>query len=392
MLKLVPASAFFLVIILVICRNIRSLRLASPPLIFVLLAVSTGCTAVHSTVTVYDLKQDKLNELRTEVMLCRAAGAKAIPDQTLFWWSAGILGVEHATSVATNNCLLSRGWQPKLQFAGSFKATPSDLEEALKKCGAEGGYAGLMAKAEFSGMVAENIVTSAAKAENGSAVMNELSQCMASFGWRIIDKPPWIPPDEAAASYVAEPIAENIADKFVVKNQMIRDNGNSIYWMQENPEDSRGLDWHDARYYVAGLNKIRLHGFSDWRIPRRDEVASLLNFARWSAASDMAALLKKLGFNGVEGAIYWTSSPVSEDASGNGIWGVNFATREYVRLGRSKAFSANVIPVRGRGWGAKELELPLHEPSDKEGQGEIIAARYHRWKENDSSPGAGNRP
>ncbi|WP_054691545.1 DUF1566 domain-containing protein [Geotalea toluenoxydans] len=160
----------------------------------------------------------------------------------------------------------------------------------------------------------------------------------------------------------------------------MRDTGKAIYWLQDNPHDATDCDWHKARRYVIGLNKGRFSGYSDWRIPRRDEVESLLDFARWNAASDMAALLKKLGFNGIEGAVYWTSSPIIDDVSGDGIWGVNFATREYIRLGRSTSFSANVLPVRGRGWGSSEPELSLYEPTDKEGEGELIAARYHRCK------------
>ena len=340
-----------------------------------------GCSVTHSTFTVYDLNEKTVASLRQDVGLCRAAGARALPDRTMFWLSmAALYGIEHNTSVATNNCLLSRGWRPKLQFAGPFGAVPGDLETALKKCGAEGGYSGLLAKAEFSGMVAENVIAKAAGAGNVEPGLNGLRQCLDSFGWEVIDRPPWISPDDASSSYVADPVAENIAEKFVVRQKVVRDTGKAIYWLQDNPQDATNCDWHKARRYVIGLNKGRFSGYSDWRIPRRDEVESLLDFARWNAASDMAALLKKLGFNGIEGAVYWTSSPIVDDVSGDGIWGVNFATREYIRLGRSTSFSAHVLPVRGRGWGSSEPELPLYEPTDKEGEGELIAARYHRCK------------
>jgi hypothetical protein len=318
--------------------------------------------------------------LRRDVTLCRSAAEKAVPERGIKSISAAFFGIDHTSGVATNNCLLSRGWEPKIQFAGSFGATTKDLEDALQSCGAEGGYSGLMAKAEFSGMVAENIINHASTAINGSPGMKEVAACLSRAGWRIVNRPPWIPPNEAVGCNVADPIAESIAEKFVVKDEMIRDNGKGIYWMQDGPEGGRSVDWHDARHYVIGLNSMHFKGYDDWRIPRRDEVDSLLNFARWNAASDMAALLKKLGFNGIEGAVYWTSSPIWDDATGAGIWGVNFSTREYVRLGRSDAFSANVLPVRGRGWGSREPELPLHEPTDKKGHGEVIAARYHHYK------------
>lgn len=349
--------------------------------LFLLMTSLNGCSVTHSTFTVYDLDIKTVASLRKDVALCRAAGARAVPDRTVFWLSmAALYGIEHNTSVATNNCLLSRGWRPKLQFAGPFRAVPEDLEIALHKCGAEGGYSGLLAKAEFSGMVAENVIAKAAGAGSGEPGMGGLRQCLDSFGWGIIDRPPWISPDDASSSYVADPVAENIAEKLVVREKIVRDNGKAIYWLQDNPYESTDCDWYMARRYVTGLNKGRFSGYSDWRIPRRDEVDSLLDFARWNAASDMAALLKKLGFNGIEGAVYWTSSPIVDDASGGGIWGIDFATKEYIRLGRSTSFSANVLPVRGRGWGSKEPELPLYEPTDKEGEGELIAARYHRCK------------
>lgn len=340
-----------------------------------------GCTT-RSTFTVYDLGNKPAASLGQDVALCRAAAARGVTDRTFFWLvMAAVYGIEHNTGVAANNCLLSRGWRPLLQFAGPFSAAPADLESALQKCGAEGGYAGLMAKAQFSGMVAENVLRAASKAGTGRPGLDGLRQCLQARGWDVLEKPPWISPDDASSSHVADPVAENIAEKFVARDNAVRDRGKAIYWLQDNPVDSTDCDWQRARRYVIGLNKRGASGYSDWRIPRRDEVESLLEFARWNAASDLAALLKKIGFSGIEGAIYWTSSPITDDLSREGIWGVNFTTLEYIRLGRSTSYSANVFPVRGRGWGSKEPELSLYEPTDKEGEGELIAARYHRCKE-----------
>lgn len=364
-------------------RFILSIPVFLLPLLL-LFTLLSGCSATHSIFTVYDLGQTPLRSLRHDISLCRAAGKQVLPDRSLYWLSvATVYDIEHSSNVAVNNCLLARGWRPKLQFAGPFAAGAGDLEIVLGRCGAQEGYAGLMAKAEFSGLVAENVI-SAAGNESGSQVM----QCMLSQGWRIIDRPPWISPDDASSSFVVDPIAETLADKFVAEGNIVKDAVKGICWMKDSTEGAKGVDWYNARRYVIGLNDQHFSGYSDWRIPRRDEVESLIDFARWNAASNLAGLLKKLGFNGVEGAIYWTSSAIKDEAGGDGIWGVNFAANELVKLGRAEIFIANVLPVRGKGWGAKEQGLPLHEPTDKAGEGEIIAARYHRCKTGNCSPAA----
>lgn len=313
--------------------------------------------------------------MRQDIALCKEAGTRVIRDRSLYWLSvATFYDIEHNSNVAVNNCLLARGWRPKLQFAGPFGAAAGDLELTMSRCGAQGGFAGLLAKAEFSGLVAENLMSAA-----GGEPDSDLKQCMQSQGWRIIEKPPWISPDDASSSFVVDPIAESIADKFVAEGNVVMDLGKGIQWLQDCTEGAKGFDWYNARRYVMGLNDRHVSGYSDWRIPRRDEVESLVDFARWNAASNLAGLLKKLGFNGVEGAIYWTSSAI-KGTGVDGIWGVNFASNELVRLGRSEIFSANVMPVRGKGWGTNEPGLALHEPSDKAGEGELIAARYHSCK------------
>jgi len=87
-----------------------------------------------------------------------------------------------------------------------------------------------------------------------------------------------------------------------------RDNGNGtvtdrlsgLMWTQKASPAAGARDWEQALLGAAGCKD---GGYSDWRLPNRNELASLIDLAR-----NNPALPEGHPFTGVQLAYYWTST------------------------------------------------------------------------------------
>ncbi len=97
--------------------------------------------------------------------------------------------------------------------------------------------------------------------------------------------------------------------------------------------------WQEALDHVACLNAGRYLGKSDWRLPNRKELASLVN----RDPADGAGWLNAQGFSDVQPGPYWTSSTYSPTAWN--AWGINM--RDGAATSFAKKHRLDVWPVRG---------------------------------------------
>jgi hypothetical protein len=96
--------------------------------------------------------------------------------------------------------------------------------------------------------------------------------------------------------------------------------------------------WQAALDYVRCLNASRYLGFTDWRLPNRNELNSLVHHAQLN----QAAWLVDVGFAGVQAAFYWSSSTVAGRAAD--AWGVDMGDGD--SDGDNKSYNQFVWPVR----------------------------------------------
>jgi hypothetical protein len=75
----------------------------------------------------------------------------------------------------------------------------------------------------------------------------------------------------------------------------------------------RYADWD---VLVNGSNSEKLCGFSDWRMPSRNELHSIVNYYTYNPAIDTAF------FANTQSGFYWSSSPHASNSYD--AWGVNF--------------------------------------------------------------------
>jgi len=121
------------------------------------------------------------------------------------------------------------------------------------------------------------------------------------------------------------------------------DNGNGtmtdtltgLMW-EKTPSIVKGL-WIDA---LNPANDLLLAGYSDWRLPNRKELWSLLNFE----SSDTAAWLNEQGFSGIQSDYYWSSTTYGPDTSRASIIGVHHG---YIGYGNKPLDDLYFWAVRG---------------------------------------------
>lgn len=126
--------------------------------------------------------------------------------------------------------------------------------------------------------------------------------------------------------------------RFSVKNGTVHDRLTGLFWKRDAGEEAFPMSWQEARDFVNALNENAEEGRTDWRLPDRRELFSLV-----SHDCINPALPEGHPFFGVFHGYYWTGTPCAAAASQ--AW--------YVHLGGGRVFkgmkhgSYMVWPVAG---------------------------------------------
>jgi hypothetical protein len=105
--------------------------------------------------------------------------------------------------------------------------------------------------------------------------------------------------------------------------RMVRDNNSGLVWEVKSPDQadvnykSDRYSWDDAKAYIERLNNRGYGGFSDWRLPNREELRTIVNYNDTVPAVDLEY------FPNVIPDFYWSSDPYAADPKM--IWGIYFA-------------------------------------------------------------------
>jgi hypothetical protein len=115
---------------------------------------------------------------------------------------------------------------------------------------------------------------------------------------------------------------DNIAKYFSQNNNStVTDTSTRLTWQQDVTVEANGLTgdgyitWEEALLYVSGLNSIKYGGYTDWRLPNRNELLSLVDYNL-----DSPAINTNL-FPGPTTS-YWTST--TEHGMNENAWTVWF--------------------------------------------------------------------
>lgn len=130
-------------------------------------------------------------------------------------------------------------------------------------------------------------------------------------------------------------LAISVGPEPLEKDVIFRDPQTGLMWLSFNSKPSKELNWYYATIWAKSID---YGGFSDWRLPTKDELDSLALLAGDSPSVWFPAN----GFKNILSNYYWSSSTdpkYSRGAEvvgvGNGYWGYGFKVDSY-----------DVIPVR----------------------------------------------
>lgn len=81
------------------------------------------------------------------------------------------------------------------------------------------------------------------------------------------------------------------------------------------------MTWDGAFELIKNLNKQKYAGYSDWRLPTKADIETLIDFAKGQGFnSNFDDLFNKIGFKNVRTAEYWSSTTGPSRAAGDTAW------------------------------------------------------------------------
>ncbi len=96
--------------------------------------------------------------------------------------------------------------------------------------------------------------------------------------------------------------------------EVVIDQNRKLMWQDDASVKTTKKDWSGAINYCDNLN---FAGYSDWRLPKIDELESIVDDTKYNPAI-------KTGFKNIASGVYWSSSPRISDSSN--AWNVNFSS------------------------------------------------------------------
>lgn len=97
------------------------------------------------------------------------------------------------------------------------------------------------------------------------------------------------------------------------------DADNTYTWYDPDPATNggyAGTAGTDTKNFIDALNAAKFGGYSDWRMPGREELRSIVNYSKYSPAIDTVY------FPNIKSSSYWSSSTYAYNTSK--AWRVNF--------------------------------------------------------------------
>lgn len=126
--------------------------------------------------------------------------------------------------------------------------------------------------------------------------------------------------------------------RFILQGETVCDQTTGLVWSRSANPAGWPLFWDEAGGYVARLNQEAHLGFSDWRMPNRRELLSLMDYGQANPSLPMGH-----PFTQVELAWYWSATPYAANPA--------YAWYVHTEGGRmffgDKGRSYCVWPVRG---------------------------------------------
>lgn len=136
------------------------------------------------------------------------------------------------------------------------------------------------------------------------------------------------------------------------KNGTITDKATGLMWTKN--DCGKGMDWPTALEYVQKMNKKKLFGYSDWRLPNAKELHSIVDYNRSLQSTQSASIDPIFQCTQIERetglkdyAYYWTSTTHLEpNLKGPGV---SANTAIYIAFGEAPGKIFGMAPGKNQG-------------------------------------------
>jgi len=121
-------------------------------------------------------------------------------------------------------------------------------------------------------------------------------------------------------------IEEREKKRFIFSDLTVSDKKTKLMWTRDANIASKRMEWNDAVKFIESLNQEKYAGYSDWRLPSKEELETLENFVAGKGylqgyLEKFNKLFLSIGFKNVQAGSYWLSST---DANGTRLaWQVS---------------------------------------------------------------------
>lgn len=95
--------------------------------------------------------------------------------------------------------------------------------------------------------------------------------------------------------------------RFIQNGDLIDDRLTGLVWPKDAGLSEFPMTWEEGLEYVSDMNKFRQFGLTNWRLPHREELFSLISHQRINPAVVSPELFANI-FNGY----YWTGTPCAQ--------------------------------------------------------------------------------
>lgn len=142
-------------------------------------------------------------------------------------------------------------------------------------------------------------------------------------------------------------ILESPTSRFTLNENTVTDTHTGLQWQRcplgqiwyaekkrcnLNPNESRLFDWGEA---LQAAKENRLNNLSDWRLPNKNELASIIEHACSGPA------INEEVFPGTTSAEFWTSTPGRRE--GGYAWRINFKTGDLINIYMNQRYSVRLV-------------------------------------------------
>lgn len=104
--------------------------------------------------------------------------------------------------------------------------------------------------------------------------------------------------------------------RFIFSDLTVKDKKTGLIWARDANIADREMTWDGALKFIEKLNEQKYAGYSDWKLPAKNELGSLLgSSANKNGGVNYLILFNKSGFKNVQAYGYWSSTTDAGDTA-----------------------------------------------------------------------------